>query len=162
MTERNRGGHEGGVTALVFACIASRGTDMNSRGPVRGTPSRGDDGGRFDSWERRILIATDKLCTLMSFVLQVVAMIFLFGPWSAQPGSRLTADVSLVWANALNTATLAAHVWVMSARRGWYEAHREAVVVAVRLLTFTFIMACLLYTSPSPRDVEESRMPSSA
>ena len=24
------------------------------------------------------------------------------------------------------------------------------------------VMACLLYTSPSPRDVEESRMPSSA
>lgn len=136
---------EGGVTAFPLACIASRGADMNdSRGPVRGTPSRGDDGGRFeefDSWERRILIATDKLCTLMSFVLQVVAMIFLFGPWSAQPGSRLTADVSLVWANALKTATLAAHVWVMRARRGWYEAHREAVVVAVRLLTFTFIMA---------------------
>ena len=137
---------------------------MNSRGPVRGTPSRGDDGGRFeefDSWERRILIATDKLCTLMSFVLQVVAMIFLFAPWSAQPGSGLTADVSLVWANALKTATLVAHVWVMRARRGWYEVHREAVVVAVRLLTFTFIMAgyvhsgtwnCLLYTSPSPRD----------
>ena len=26
----------------------------------------------------------------------------------------------------------------------------------------TFIKDCLLYTSPSPRDVEESRMPSSA
>ena len=26
----------------------------------------------------------------------------------------------------------------------------------------TFITICLLYTSPSPRDVEESRMPSSA
>ena len=26
----------------------------------------------------------------------------------------------------------------------------------------TFSTACLLYTSPSPRDVEESRMPSSA
>ena len=25
-----------------------------------------------------------------------------------------------------------------------------------------FLMFCLLYTSPSPRDVEESRMPSSA
>ena len=25
-----------------------------------------------------------------------------------------------------------------------------------------FLTACLLYTSPSPRDVEESRMPSSA
>ena len=28
--------------------------------------------------------------------------------------------------------------------------------------TFTGYSACLLYTSPSPRDVEESRMPSSA
>ena len=26
----------------------------------------------------------------------------------------------------------------------------------------SFVMSCLLYTSPSPRDVEESRMPSSA
>ena len=26
----------------------------------------------------------------------------------------------------------------------------------------TLVIACLLYTSPSPRDVEESRMPSSA
>ena len=26
----------------------------------------------------------------------------------------------------------------------------------------TYSLACLLYTSPSPRDVEESRMPSSA
>ena len=28
--------------------------------------------------------------------------------------------------------------------------------------TITLAMNCLLYTSPSPRDVEESRMPSSA
>ena len=27
---------------------------------------------------------------------------------------------------------------------------------------FEFLNSCLLYTSPSPRDVEESRMPSSA
>ena len=27
---------------------------------------------------------------------------------------------------------------------------------------FTVFVGCLLYTSPSPRDVEESRMPSSA
>ena len=136
---------EGAVTALPLACIASRGTDMNdSRGPVRGNSSRGDDGGRFaefDSWERKVLVATDKVCTLMSFVIQVVAILFLFGSWSAQPGSRLNPDASLVWAIALKTATLAAHVWVMRARRGWYAVHREAVVVAVRLLTFTFIMA---------------------
>ena len=29
-------------------------------------------------------------------------------------------------------------------------------------IPFELIRACLLYTSPSPRDVEESRMPSSA
>ena len=27
---------------------------------------------------------------------------------------------------------------------------------------YVYVWACLLYTSPSPRDVEESRMPSSA
>ena len=31
-----------------------------------------------------------------------------------------------------------------------------------QLSGLTVIEACLLYTSPSPRDVEESRMPSSA
>ena len=31
-----------------------------------------------------------------------------------------------------------------------------------RLSNLESIIACLLYTSPSPRDVEESRMPSSA
>ena len=32
----------------------------------------------------------------------------------------------------------------------------------VKGLVFTSAKSCLLYTSPSPRDVEESRMPSSA
>ena len=31
-----------------------------------------------------------------------------------------------------------------------------------RLANAPFVKVCLLYTSPSPRDVEESRMPSSA
>ena len=36
---------------------------------------------------------------------------------------------------------------------------READVI---LVPYTEATTCLLYTSPSPRDVEESRMPSSA
>ena len=36
------------------------------------------------------------------------------------------------------------------------------VEVVSFMLTFTLYNTCLLYTSPSPRDVEESRMPSSA
>ena len=38
----------------------------------------------------------------------------------------------------------------------------EIIVVLVQAYVFTLLTACLLYTSPSPRDVEESRMPSSA
>ena len=34
--------------------------------------------------------------------------------------------------------------------------------IAFRLLSKDEAISCLLYTSPSPRDVEESRMPSSA
>ena len=32
----------------------------------------------------------------------------------------------------------------------------------VNIIISVLIVICLLYTSPSPRDVEESRMPSSA
>ena len=32
----------------------------------------------------------------------------------------------------------------------------------IEILVVMAIIGCLLYTSPSPRDVEESRMPSSA
>ena len=39
---------------------------------------------------------------------------------------------------------------------------QEDFVTAFNGAGFTNLIACLLYTSPSPRDVEESRMPSSA
>ena len=41
---------------------------------------------------------------------------------------------------------------------GFKEEHLEDVVEIFN----TPLVGCLLYTSPSPRDVEESRMPSSA
>ena len=45
------------------------------------------------------------------------------------------------------------------------EAQRQEIAQGLsRLLADTYVLYgnCLLYTSPSPRDVEESRMPSSA
>ena len=42
---------------------------------------------------------------------------------------------------------------------GWYPYD---VQVGDVLYSYEQYMDCLLYTSPSPRDVEESRMPSSA
>ena len=38
----------------------------------------------------------------------------------------------------------------------------EAVKALTDVITAALAKGCLLYTSPSPRDVEESRMPSSA
>ena len=42
------------------------------------------------------------------------------------------------------------------------EADCVKVYEDSKVLAFMDVMPCLLYTSPSPRDVEESRMPSSA
>ena len=42
------------------------------------------------------------------------------------------------------------------------EAGARAGLISPDQTTFNYIQGCLLYTSPSPRDVEESRMPSSA
>ena len=41
-------------------------------------------------------------------------------------------------------------------------AEDQEIIDDVKRNGFNAILTCLLYTSPSPRDVEESRMPSSA
>ena len=42
------------------------------------------------------------------------------------------------------------------------KMHRKLVLAIKRARNIALLPFCLLYTSPSPRDVEESRMPSSA
>ena len=46
----------------------------------------------------------------------------------------------------------------------FWEDHYFRLMASMRILRFDIpeYFTCLLYTSPSPRDVEESRMPSSA
>ena len=50
------------------------------------------------------------------------------------------------------------HFWL------WYRRNWRATVVSSVLQPLLFLLAfgCLLYTSPSPRDKRQSRMPSSA
>ena len=43
-----------------------------------------------------------------------------------------------------------------------HDTTENTLVPVSEKYTLTIKEACLLYTSPSPRDVEESRMPSSA
>ena len=45
---------------------------------------------------------------------------------------------------------------------GSHEAYRMNLVQEVVEENYLFTRACLLYTSPSPRDLSTSRMPSSA
>ena len=49
-------------------------------------------------------------------------------------------------------------------KREWRELWIQKINAAAREhgVKYNELMHCLLYTSPSPRDVEESRMPSSA
>ena len=42
------------------------------------------------------------------------------------------------------------------------EIDQNKRIVLIKTILFSLGFSCLLYTSPSPRDVEESRMPSSA
>ena len=49
--------------------------------------------------------------------------------------------------------------------RKWHPNYKPYVLMeknGVHIINLDETISCLLYTSPSPRDVEESRMPSSA
>ena len=45
---------------------------------------------------------------------------------------------------------------------GWLGGFRYMVIICVGVLVGAYFGYCLLYTSPSPRDRQKSRMPSSA
>ena len=64
-----------------------------------------------------------------------------------EPGQEMTHEMAMVPGSALakNLVMLAAYI--------------KELQVQSHLIHLNY---CLLYTSPSPRDVEESRMPSSA
>ena len=54
-------------------------------------------------------------------------------------------------------------IYSLSFEKGYYERPLlGAKNIPVRGGNRDYTVTCLLYTSPSPRDVEESRMPSSA
>ena len=58
-----------------------------------------------------------------------------------------------------NQYSLSWIIWILgNLMVGMYSLTKKAYSTAI----MSFIITCLLYTSPSPRDVEESRMPSSA
>ena len=106
----------------------------------------------FRAWERTELITTDRLCTRIVFWHSFLRFVLsasqtLFGLSLSWPeASLIGSQESHMWSLARMIIVLVAHMWVMSARRVWYEAHREAVVVVVRLLMFKVPIAGYVFS----------------
>ena len=82
-------------------------------------------------------------------------------------GGTAGITVTTAWVLVLTFGVIAAVTWRKGT--GWLETAVLTVGVLtayqrfhVRPEAFSFLMTCLLYTSPSPRDLSTSRMPSSA
>ena len=77
--------------------------------------------------------------------------------------TRTSVQLTLLWFACFAISNPMDEIWFLAAA-GLMSALNIAVIIArEKLADFqTTLFRCLLYTSPSPRDVEESRMPSSA
>ena len=76
--------------------------------------------------------------------------------------TRLLAEIAaghVAPGRALDMGTGTGYIGLYLAQRGWQV---DAVDVSPRAVELAQANACLLYTSPSPRDRSLSRMPSSA
>ena len=74
---------------------------------------------------------------------------------SVTNSARKTPDVALIVGSLVGLAVMLVVWFVLGAEKG-------AAVIGGTLLNMAVFGACLLYTSPSPRDRQKSRMPSSA
>ena len=75
--------------------------------------------------------------------------------------AKIIVSLIILWAiffpvRAMETLAVA-NSTIISAFSGWY-----VYLVAFLVISSAVIVLCLLYTSPSPRDLSTSRMPSSA
>ena len=96
----------------------------------------------FLAWERKELIATDRVCTrtMLGLATLWVITVAIRVRLRFSSDSRYLGDVeSHIMALLGNCIVLAAHTWSMR-RRVWYEANREAVVVVVRFLLLAIPM----------------------
>ena len=78
-----------------------------------------------------------------------------------QKGETLTETLAAILISALSSALLLTAV-MTSSKVNKQTEEADLALREQQLAAEEQINGCLLYTSPSPRDVEESRMPSSA
>ena len=90
--------------------------------------------------------------------IKVIILALLIGLWKRNPLENDNAKLG--WLILL--ATIPAGLIGVTFKEFFVDMLDNPRGVAALLLVTALVIICLLYTSPSPRDVEESRMPSSA
>ena len=99
-----------------------------------------------------LIITIIGVATFLGMVLGLIKAILFVGSWigAAAIANFIYQDATPYFLKYIKTQKIA-------------EISAATTVFVIALIVLFFIFSrCLLYTSPSPRDVEESRMPSSA
>ena len=97
------------------------------------------------------------------WVVPTIYIIFLMLPiyWLLNMSFKTTTEI-------INTYTLWPQEFTLENYKTiftdstWYTGYLNSIYYVVMNTVISVAAACLLYTSPSPRDAHESRMPSSA
>ena len=111
----------------------------------------------FSTTTALLVLALASLVTFGSTSTEIVYELTELDRVSEAPPEPLVDLQTLSALLALAFAALVLSLVQQRAQRRWIALGTLAVLLAIELPH-----TCLLYTSPSPRDVEESRMPSSA
>ena len=64
--------------------------------------------------------------------------------------------------NITENEDMNSNYWINGLIAWWGGFSLRTKLLAIATLVVSLLMTCLLYTSPSPRDTDKSRMPSSA
>ena len=104
----------------------------------------------LDAWNKPAAALGRTPCS-MQWVYVVLPPLLLIGVWRGLDDAR----------GATHWAAMLADLWAQGVY-GDYDLPGNTLRVAKSMVWGLVLMPCLLYTSPSPRDKRQSRMPSSA
>ena len=96
---------------------------------------------------------------------KIIMVIFLSFPLAIFSSTLVILECELLEGGTIEDVKRINSAWVKSVNELNDKKVRSQVLEAVladNIEGFMYIDTCLLYTSPSPRDAHESRMPSSA
>ena len=111
-------------------------------------------------------LSTKKNRALLIRIFKFLGLIILFfgiiGIFIGYTTGESNSGFSGIWNLALISGGIACCILGFQFITGWFSVFQNLSLYDPEYSKNNYVPTCLLYTSPSPRDVEESRMPSSA